>query len=379
MSHLFSTLSTLRPPPASSPLIIGLTTATATGILAFFALRSPAIPLPSVIPSPRELLGDLTDKEKDYLPYPPDVLLDGRWVDTPYGVIRVYEFGPTKGKKVVFVHGNSTPCPVARDLLWDLVGRGCRVLTFDLYGRGYSDTPLTPHDHRLFSSQIIFALSSSGLHWTNFTLIGYSLGGGISVSFTSHFSHMIDELILLAPSGILKKSRLSLLRRMVHSGWIPNTLATLLVGRQLNVRQTQNYSRRVASDPMDRAVVLDVPSIAEWQSREHRGFLYSYTSSFKCGPMYNRQEEWAIVGEYLREAGKRILILLAKNDTDIDPALLPEMLELLRGGEHEGREPERVVGIVVDGAHDFVRMKGRMLAGHIEEFWKDSRSMDWVY
>jgi len=190
---------------------------------------------------------------------------------------------------------------------------------------------------------------------------------------------MIDELILLAPSGILKKSRLSLLRRMVHSGWIPNALATLLVGGQLNARQTQNYSRRVASDPMDRAVVLDVPSIAEWQSREHRGFLYSYTSSFKYGPMYNRQEEWAIVGEYLREAGKRILILLAKNDTDIDPALLPEMLELLRGGEHEGKEPERVVGVVVDGAHDFVRMKGRMLAGHIEEFWKDSKSMDWVY
>lgn len=190
---------------------------------------------------------------------------------------------------------------------------------------------------------------------------------------------MIDELILLAPSGILKKSRLSLLRRMVHSGWISNALATLLVGRQLNARQTQNYSRRVASDPMDRAVVLDVPSIAEWQSREHRGFLYSYTSSFKYGPIYNRQEEWAIVGEYLREAGKRILILLAKNDTDIDPALLPEMLELLRGGEHEGKEPERVVGIVVDGAHDFVRMKGRMLAGHIEEFWKDSKNMDWVY
>ncbi|PWW80275.1 alpha/beta-hydrolase [Tuber magnatum] len=379
MSHMFSTLSTLRPPPASGPLVIGLTTTTAAAILAFFALRPPAIPPSSVIPSPRELLGDLTDKEKDYLPYPPDVLLGGRWVDTPYGVIRVYEFGPAKGKRVVFVHGISTPCPVARDLLWDLVGRGCRVLTFDLYGRGYSDTPLTPHDHRLFSSQIIFALSSSALHWTSFTLIGYSLGGGISVSFTSHFSHMIDELILLAPTGILKRSRLSLLLRMVHSGWVPNALATLLVGRQLKARQTQNSSRRVASDPMDRAVVLDVPSISEWQSREHRGFLYSFFSSFKYGPLYDRQEEWAIAGEYLRDAGKRILILLAKNDTDIDPVLLPEMLELLRSGEHGGQEPERVVGIVMDGAHDFVRMKGRMLAGYIEEFWKESKSMDWVY
>ncbi|PWW72197.1 hypothetical protein C7212DRAFT_360536 [Tuber magnatum] len=317
MSHLFSTLFTLRPPLASSPLITGLTATTVAAVLAFFALRPPAIPLPSVIPSPRELLGYLTDKEKDYLPYPLD-------------------FGPTKGKKVVFVHRISTLCPVARDLLWDLV---------DLYGRGYSDTRLTPHDHLL------------------------------------HVSHMIDELILLAPTGIRKKKkpRLKLLLQMVYSGWIPDPFATLLVHRQLNARQTQNQSRRVASDPMDRAVVLDVPSIAEWHNREHRGFLYSFFSSSKYGPIYDRQEEWAIVGEYLREAGKRILIFLAKNDTGVGPALLPEMLELLRGGEHGGKEAERVVGIMIDGAHDFVRMKGRVLARHIEEFRKDSKSMDWVY
>lgn len=87
------------------------------------------------------MLGELTEKEKDYLPYPPDVL-DGRWVDTPYGVIRVYEFGPERGRKVVFVHDNKTPSPVARDLLWELVSRGCRVLTF---GITYTSLPHLHH------------------------------------------------------------------------------------------------------------------------------------------------------------------------------------------------------------------------------------------
>jgi hypothetical protein len=53
-------------------------------------------------------------------------------------VMRVYELGPARGRKVVFVHDSNSPSVVARDLLWEFVGRGCRVLTFGM-------VPAVPH------------------------------------------------------------------------------------------------------------------------------------------------------------------------------------------------------------------------------------------
>ena len=38
------------------------------------------------------------------LPYPPDCLPGARDVDTPYGNIRVYEWGPEDGRKLSLIH-----------------------------------------------------------------------------------------------------------------------------------------------------------------------------------------------------------------------------------------------------------------------------------
>lgn len=47
-----------------------------------------------------------------------------------YGSIRVYEFGPEDGEKVLLVHGISTPCITLSHIAHGLVARGCRVMLF---------------------------------------------------------------------------------------------------------------------------------------------------------------------------------------------------------------------------------------------------------
>jgi hypothetical protein len=64
------------------------------------------------------------------LPYPPDALPGGRDVETPYGSIRVYEWGPADGERVLFVHGISTPVVALGDLGHEIVARGYRVMMF---------------------------------------------------------------------------------------------------------------------------------------------------------------------------------------------------------------------------------------------------------
>jgi hypothetical protein len=83
----------------------------------------------NTIPSPRTtLLPRLSPSEVAALPYWPDVLPGGRWVDSPYGAIRVYEWGSEHGRKVLVLHGISNPSPVLGGLANGLVERGCRVM-----------------------------------------------------------------------------------------------------------------------------------------------------------------------------------------------------------------------------------------------------------
>jgi len=142
---------------------------------------------PHILASPLRPLHQYPNPAQDSLPYPPDALPGARDVETPYGSIRVYEWGPPAGRKVLFVHGISTPCIAFAGMAKLLVEReGCRVMLFDLFGRGYSDTPnpvAFPQDVRLFTTQILLVLASSELGWMGagerFTLVGYSRGVGL--------------------------------------------------------------------------------------------------------------------------------------------------------------------------------------------------------
>ena len=83
----------------------------------------------TIIESPRNALPPTASEFAD-LPYPPDVLPGARDVDSPYGSLRVYEWGPEEGRKVLFIHGISTPCIALGALAHGLVERGCRVMLF---------------------------------------------------------------------------------------------------------------------------------------------------------------------------------------------------------------------------------------------------------
>ncbi|KAJ4290695.1 hypothetical protein N0V88_006443 [Collariella sp. IMI 366227] len=197
-------------PSGANTGIIVASTAIATAAL-LTVLRNYLWPTqPKVLRSPlRTVLPNLSHDELQKLDYKPDNFPGARDVETPYGSIRVYEWGPLDGDKVLFVHGISTSCITLTKLANEFVERGCRVMLFDLFGRGFSDNPSDlPHDARLYTTQILLALASSPeLSWTGpqaFKLVGYSLGGGIAVHFATTFPHLVSHLTLLAPAGLIR-------------------------------------------------------------------------------------------------------------------------------------------------------------------------------
>ena len=114
--------------------LVALTGASVTVGLLLHSLCSDKHVEGNILRSPRStMLPGLSDNEIRALPLPNDVLPGGRDVASPYGTIRVYEWGPEAGPKVLFVHGITTPCVSLGGVAHALADMGCRVMLFDLW------------------------------------------------------------------------------------------------------------------------------------------------------------------------------------------------------------------------------------------------------
>ena len=287
---------------------------------------------PNILPSPRKSLQLLSQQNPDDLPYPPDALPGVRDVDTPYGNIRVYEWGPEEGRKVLFVPGISTPCICFANMANLLVEKGCRVILFDLFGRGYSDAPdptLYRQDIGLWTSQILLVLSSSKLAWIGtdrFTMVGYSMGGGISAAFTSYFPELVQSLVLIAPGGLLRQSRISRSSKLLYGNLLPDFVVKYFVSRRLrgssegppgegDEKESHDDSGTGPAEAVESevpghpahvkdstaAMFPDRPKVSianavSWEVDAHPGFLPSFISSIKYAPISHGHERWRLIG-----------------------------------------------------------------------------------
>ncbi|KAN0122434.1 alpha/beta-hydrolase [Hyaloscypha variabilis] len=373
-----------KDPPRNLPLIIGTSVASTLAVitLAKLALQSP--PKPKLIPSPREtLLPTLTKAEQDLLSYPPDIFPGARDVTSPYGTIRVYEWGPEEGRKVLLLHGISTPCLSLGQLAHALVKLGCRVLLLDLFGRGYSDSPADlPLDSRLYSTEILIAITSSSVAWTpgGFSVIGYSLGGGIAVDFTVGFPAMVKSLVLLAPAGLIRPSHFDSISRFMYSNNVPDWLLEWAVSRRLRggpirpqVAKTGDEKHPTTRaeikgnrDPEYEAAVLvegrphlTIAESVTWQLDHHKGFVKSFCNSIKHSSIERREETW----RKLRERDDQVLIMAGKTDPVI-------VADELREDVFEVVGKENVRWRVVDSAHEFPITKVQEVVEEIKSFWK---------
>ncbi|KAF1834505.1 alpha/beta-hydrolase [Decorospora gaudefroyi] len=343
------------------------------------------------VPSPRQsLLPGLSPEDAGELPYHPAALPGARDVDSPFGTIRVYEFGPRDGEKVLLIHGISTPSIALTDLAHKLVGRGRRVMLFDLFGRGYSDAPspdTTHYDSSLYITQILLCLQSSPIHWSSFTMVGYSLGGAIAADFTSYFPNLVRGLVLVAPGGLIRKKHIAISSKMLYqSSWMPEWMVSKLVANRLwtgakrvetapdaveNAETTTTASEGNAKYLSSNQMLLPgnphstVSSVVDWQIKNHRGFVPAFISTIRHAPIHNQHHRWSVIRENIESrAGplKEVWIVLGETDpiiladelTEDAKAVLGEdnvRIKVLEGAGHE---------VAIERADDIVRVVRRI-------------------
>lgn len=143
-----------------------------------------------------------------------------------------YEWhGPARGPVLVLIHGLTTPSWVFAGLVRGLGMMGFRVLSYDLYGRGFSSRPTTPETRHFFIRQLRELLDVLGVD-EPVALLGYSMGGAIATIFAAEEPTRVSRLILVAPAGI-DYTPAPLLARARETGLLGDWLWGLLGAREV--------------------------------------------------------------------------------------------------------------------------------------------------
>ncbi|GKT42351.1 serine O-succinyltransferase [Colletotrichum spaethianum] len=342
----------------------------------------------TAIPNPlRTKIPTLAGDEVKKLPYQPDSFPGARDVETPYGSIRVYEWGPAAGHKVILIHGISTSCMTLGGIAHALAARGCRVMLFDLFGRGFSDgVGDLPHDARLYTTQVLLALASSPLAWSgtnSVRVIGYSLGGAVAASFATAFPHMVESLVLLAPAGLIRAENFGVLAQLTfQSGLVPGRILAAITRKRLQRPLASKRSNAVAEedDPAEKFVDVAAAEVSgpngtgdgdvqveqqvrdyvPWMVAHHQGFVPAFMSCVRWAPLTGQHDTWRALGK--RPKGTTA-VLIGKMDEVIDVEDYTKDGLPLLGGE------ENVLWKVLPGGHDFVMTKTEFIMRELDAFW----------
>jgi pimeloyl-ACP methyl ester carboxylesterase len=223
--------------------------------------------------------------------YKPTVYPGAGYSTSIYGRTRYYVFGNPEGKRVVLVHGISVPCVIFKPLAKALADAGYCVLTYDLYGRGYSDAPGVLYDEALHTMQLYLLLQH--MEWTKCHVVGLSMGGGIATSFSHHYPDVVQSLTLLAPAGLMAPQEINLLGQVIVQPGVGSVFAGLLqklMQFPLAYSTLSNQFPQNAEFPL-RRVVLD-------QIRLHKGFTRAVASSLRHYPLTKLHDAYHAVGKH---------------------------------------------------------------------------------
>lgn len=194
----------------------------------------------------------------------------GSFATLSRGVTHYQWHGPEGAPVAVCVHGLTTPSFVWGPIVDGLVAMGFRVLTYDLYGRGYSDRPRGPQDTAFFVTQLEELLQDQQVS-DGITLLGYSMGGAISTDFAAQSPDRLRQVILLAPAG-LGHDLGPIARLVVNHRYLGSWLMMAWYGR--------SYGQALEAE---RDLQTSIPDIVDRQKAEldYRGFRGAVLASMR--------------------------------------------------------------------------------------------------
>jgi len=175
--------------------------------------------------------------------------LGGLYLQTENGVLSYTRQGAVHDPTIILVHGFSTPKFVWEQVIPDLLDAGYQVITYDHFGRGFSDRPAGPYNSALYQSELSSLIQGLNLS-TPLSLVGYSMGGANVVDYAASHPEQMKQLVLIAPAGYMRNSKLaSILNVPLLGEWF-----TTVLGKQFAYTgiKAEVDARRAPADMLDK-------------------------------------------------------------------------------------------------------------------------------
>lgn len=203
---------------------------------------------------------------------------------------------------VVLVHGFSVPYFIFDPTFDFLTQNGFRTLRYDLFGRGFSDRPRLRYNMDIFVRQLLDLLDA--LRFTRpVSLIGLSMGGPITATFTSRHPQRVKSLTLIDPAGVRPVSLTPTLKAMKLPGIAEAVFG--LVG-------SESLLKSAAKDFFDPELVGHFIERYKVQMR-YKGFKRAILSSIRNGMLDSFMESYRSVGKM----DKPVSIFWGRNDMTV--------------------------------------------------------------
>ncbi len=177
----------------------------------------------------------------------------GQFYELSNGVTHIHQQGSNaRGPVLVLVHGLTTPRYVWDALIPGLDKMGFQIVSYDLFGRGYSDRPKDAQDRTFFLKQLDEVLQAADVPET-FSLMGFSMGGAIATAYASAHPERVDRLILIASAGldhVQNKTALFLRDTPILGDWLMTVVGSVicrsgLLGSGPETEMTRRQAREI--------------------------------------------------------------------------------------------------------------------------------------
>jgi pimeloyl-ACP methyl ester carboxylesterase len=219
---------------------------------------------------------------------------------------------------VVLVHGFSVPYFIFDPTFDFLTRSGFCTLRYDLFGRGFSDRPRVRYDIDLFVRQLLDLLDALRL-MPPVNLVGLSMGGPITATFTSRHPGRVKSLTLIDPAGARPISLTPTLKAMKLPG-IAEAIFGLVGGGSL--------LKSAAKDFFDPELVGHFVDKYKVQM-QYKGFKRAILSSVRNNMLGSFIESYKAVGKM----GKPVLLVWGRNDTTVPLVHSDDLRAAMPGAE----------------------------------------------
>lgn len=212
----------------------------------------------------------------------------GRFITLTAGQIHYRWHGPEDGPVIVMSHGFSTPNFIFEQNAKALVNQGFRVLTYDHFGRGWSDRPKADYTPDFYDTELLELADGLGLS-APFGLVGLSMGGPITAEFTARHPERVSKLFLFVPAGLVLGTKEGsttdkLMRTPVLGNWVWR-----IFGKRILLGDSQ-YDE--SATPADNRLAGDVS-----EQMQYAGYFEALLSSYRHLPMHDQDDIYRRVSQ----------------------------------------------------------------------------------